>query len=453
MAIVMLAGCASFLIYVSLHNIFIMPEFAVEFTSENQAICGGHCKQRLEPTADIFYLHNNDPTLPGRKVCKKCHQHYIGKATTRHASGTFFYCCIGILINLVMIAETNDIELIQQQVAMAQRGDSIIYPIGSSNPFGMSSSQQGYLKLLPAGPVVMTPAMNNNMQPVQFPAEFRNLLLANGYQAAHQCYVEFKQHLSAQVYAYGLTAEVVIIKFWMKTQVPNHKTALLVSDICEMVGSIPVHIGVRDLKLTGVMAVVHKYFKWTKGLALTPDDVELRSANWEEYLPKGEGHFDCDAISDWYFKVLELVLALPYEKYEIAYQHSIEDDEFRQPESEINPPFINLNKDGARNKATRKPRPREDKTPLFFPNASPPASQSNISASNEGLTYKDIPQAVHAPIQDSLITNLNRQYSNMMPSHHRDLTTGQALPVPSNKLSSLDASQLRCALLAQKAPS
>ena len=103
------------------------------------------------------------------------------------------------------------------------------------------------------------------------------------------------------------------------------------------------HIGVRDLKLTGVMAVAHKYFKWTKGLALTPDDVELRSANWEEYLPKGEGHFDCDAISNQYFKVLkgkrqfesglkvlELVLALPYEKYEIAYQHSIEDDEPQQ---------------------------------------------------------------------------------------------------------------------------
>ena len=99
-----------------------MLEFAVEFTSENQAICGGHCKQRLEPTADIFYLHSNDPTWPGRKVCKKCHQHYMGKATTRRVSGTFFYHCIGILINLVMIAETNDTELIQQQVAMAQHG-------------------------------------------------------------------------------------------------------------------------------------------------------------------------------------------------------------------------------------------------------------------------------------------------------------------------------------------
>jgi len=99
-----------------------------------------------------------------------------------------------------------------------------------------------------------------------------------------------------------------------------------------------------------------------------------------------------------------------------------------------------LNKESARNKATRKPRPRVDKTPLFFLSASPLASQSNISALNEGLTYKvcvvlmdsfilivtfqDIPQAVHTPVQDSLITNLNQQYSNMMPSHYRDLTMG-----------------------------
>ena len=46
----------------------------------------------------------------------------MGKATTRRVNGTFFYCCIGILINVVTIAETNDIELIRQQVAMAQRG-------------------------------------------------------------------------------------------------------------------------------------------------------------------------------------------------------------------------------------------------------------------------------------------------------------------------------------------
>ena len=92
-------------------------------------------------------------------------------------------------------------------------------------------------------------------------------------------------------------------------------------DICETVGSIPAHIGVRDLKLTGVMAVAHKYLKWTKGLTLTPDHVELRLSNWEEYLPTKR--VDSNVISDRYFKFvkgkmrfdpgtkpLELVLAL-----------------------------------------------------------------------------------------------------------------------------------------------
>jgi hypothetical protein len=109
------------------------------------------------------------------------------------------------------------------------------------------------------------------------------------------------------------------------------------------VGSIPVHIGVRDLKVAGVTAVAHKYFKWTKGLALTTDDVELWAGNWEEYLPKGEGYQDVDAIADRYFKTvkgkkrfeagartLELILALPHEQYEISYQRSIEDHETLQ---------------------------------------------------------------------------------------------------------------------------
>jgi len=63
-------------------------------------------------------------------------------------------------------------------------------------------------------------------------------------------------------------------------------------------------------------------------------------AYWDEYCQRDRGHFDCDAISDRYFKVLkarydlnpgskvfELVLALPYETYDISYHHSIEDDE------------------------------------------------------------------------------------------------------------------------------
>ena len=110
---------------------------------------------------------------------------------------------------------------------------------------------------------------------------------------------------------------------------------LYLQDVCETVGSIPVHIGVADLKLLGVMAVEHRYMKWTNGLNLSVDDVELRSTTWEEYIPKGDGYRDVDAIADWYFKVnrgkkrfdagakvLELALALPNEKYEFALAHS-----------------------------------------------------------------------------------------------------------------------------------
>lgn len=95
----------------------------------------------------------------------------------------------------------------------------------------------------------------------------------------------------------------------------------------------------NDLKLTGVTAVAHKYIKWTKGMGLNPDDVELRSAQWEELLPKGLGNLDVDAVSQRYFKmvrgkrrfeaggkVLELILAISHELYEIAHTNSIRDD-------------------------------------------------------------------------------------------------------------------------------
>ena len=85
-------------------------------------------------------------------------------------------------------------------------------------------------------------------------------------------------------------------------------------------------------------ALAHKYMKWTKGLTLTVGDVELRTEQWEELLPKGEGRFDVDAIAAKLFKkaaggklrfapkLIHLVLALPYEKYDIAVANSLRED-------------------------------------------------------------------------------------------------------------------------------
>ena len=56
---------------------------------------------------------------------------------------------------------------------------------------------------------------------------------------------------------------------------------LLEQDICETVSGLPVNIGAHALKLTAVTALASRYMKWTKGLTLTMDDVELRSEDWE----------------------------------------------------------------------------------------------------------------------------------------------------------------------------
>ena len=114
---------------------------------------------------------------------------------------------------------------------------------------------------------------------------------------------------------------------------------LLEQDICETVSGLPVNIGAHALKLTAVTALASRYMKWTKGLTLTMDDVELRSEDWEMLIPKDD---DVDAISARFYKkspgrnnrepklvfvskLEHLVLALPYEKYEIALAHSVRD--------------------------------------------------------------------------------------------------------------------------------
>lgn len=77
--------------------------------------------------------------------------------------------------------------------------------------------------------------------------------------------------------------------------------------------------------------------KWSKGLSLTVEDVELRFKNWLELMPRVP---DVDAISEKFFTVkgkntakkfnpgqgVDLILAISYEKYELAVTHSLAED-------------------------------------------------------------------------------------------------------------------------------
>jgi hypothetical protein len=104
-----------------------MPGYAVEFTSENQPICGGRCKRQLGPTEEAIYLQNADPTRPGRKVCKECHQHYVGKATTRRINGISYLFTVELECSPNRDTDTgttqaDEVEMIRKQVTKAQRG-------------------------------------------------------------------------------------------------------------------------------------------------------------------------------------------------------------------------------------------------------------------------------------------------------------------------------------------
>ena len=83
-------------------------------------------------------------------------------------------------------------------------------------------------------------------------------------------------------------------------------------------------------------AIEHLFIKWSKGIGLTISDVKLRDTQWEELVPKGKDSQDFDIIADRLYKEmkgqggrskkrfdggkkpLDLILALPYEKYHVA---------------------------------------------------------------------------------------------------------------------------------------
>lgn len=63
--------------------------YEAEITSEGAArvICQ-RCKESFPPGTKLFYMHNVDPTHPGRHLCEGCHKHYRQKSTTRRRDGT-----------------------------------------------------------------------------------------------------------------------------------------------------------------------------------------------------------------------------------------------------------------------------------------------------------------------------------------------------------------------------
>ena len=62
--------------------------YEAEFTSEGavHVICQ-RCKEVFPPGTELFYMHNINPSYPGRKLCEGCYKYYHEKGTTRRRSG------------------------------------------------------------------------------------------------------------------------------------------------------------------------------------------------------------------------------------------------------------------------------------------------------------------------------------------------------------------------------
>ena len=69
--------------------------YSADFTNvdkEKAVICdreGCPTDKTFPPGTDTFYLHSNDPSQGGHRVCQGYYQHYKQKETTKHR-GTYF---------------------------------------------------------------------------------------------------------------------------------------------------------------------------------------------------------------------------------------------------------------------------------------------------------------------------------------------------------------------------
>jgi hypothetical protein len=68
--------------------------YSADFTNvdkEKAVICDreGCPTKTFPPGTDTFYLHSNDPSQGGRRVCQGCYRYYKQKETTKRR-GTYF---------------------------------------------------------------------------------------------------------------------------------------------------------------------------------------------------------------------------------------------------------------------------------------------------------------------------------------------------------------------------
>ena len=262
--------------------------YEAEITSEDAArvICQ-RCKESFPPGTELIYLHNIDPSHPGCHLCEGCHKYYHEKGTTHRRNGMKPDLFIGLILlnksvfNLVpqsnSTASSSTSEshsIVQHQIAAAQQGGEFsipsidsellnnqsttkyiegtqpVVPIGDVGhgmqftvqvPIPTSSSMVPTSKMTPSQPPYVIPgrqykfnAINvvaplNTHSMLPFPSTKSTPLTNPGYQDAHRLYNDMRKHFANKAYSTSANAELIIIKIWMMTRIPNKKAPLPVS--------------------------------------------------------------------------------------------------------------------------------------------------------------------------------------------------------------------------------
>jgi len=226
-----------------------------------------------------------------------------------------------------------------------------VQPIGAMPPPPVPDARLG--RLGGGGPRTHLPIA------LPFPAKFRKALPTPGYQAAHAHFLEMRDQLQKQVFAFKKQrnrekAQVIVVTVQLMTRAPGKVKPIIVSvcnlflminntlliltfkNITETFGNVPVDIGVEDLKTACHITVQPLFLNWLKGVSLDRSEVQLRFKNWLELVPQDP---DMNAIADKFIVAkgrngakkfaeghgITLYLAISYEKYERALAHSIDE--------------------------------------------------------------------------------------------------------------------------------
>ncbi|KAI9511301.1 hypothetical protein F5148DRAFT_1146961 [Russula earlei] len=276
--------------------------YAADFTNidkEKVVVCEreGCPIKTFPPGTDTFYLHSNDPSQGGRKVCWECYQYYKQKEDNKVQR---YILMLALHRSSVDMATAEHQHMVHQQPVGFAYSNPIL-PTGSLQGFQahhLVQSTNGPVRMASTTPIVQLPGKQSHQA---FPVIWSTggvLAGSSGYTKNHLSYQLTRQTLANN--AYALHGGHVVIVEVQAVHMPVGKTKVqLIGDILQAVDNVPVHIGAVELKHLLYEHLLSIWNAYTDKYPLAIDDIIMRTKDWVEIKPL---NLDQDVISHQFFK-------------------------------------------------------------------------------------------------------------------------------------------------------